>query len=266
VDWANASLAVDGSFREVLKELTTVKHLRRNLMYRALLILFALGLVACQNPTNSAVNLPVKTNAFGVKGNAWINYYTNDAASLNYGRYLTYDSTAYSSPATITVVLKKNSGNSTTGYGFLWNYQDSSNFLRLLISEDGWWQVCKKVSGSYSELFTWASNTALRQGYGVENTISLVPQNGVWRIYFNGQDTACVVADSSLPNSGRIGLYVVVGDGSIESFPNTPVDVDFKITLPTPVPSGTSASVGGRSVAKSGLARGTWELEGSFRR
>jgi hypothetical protein len=55
-------------------------------------------------------------------------------------------------------------------------------------------------------------------------TISI---NGTWVFGFG---------DSSLAVGGQAGFYATVGSSSYERFPNTPVDVRFKMTSPIAIP------------------------------
>lgn len=178
-------------------------------------------------------DLPVQTIDFKSDGNGFIQYYTNDSSKLDKGIYDTTN-TNQTPMKTLETQVKKISGKPRWGYGVIFCFQDTDNFYRLLIHENGRYQIAKKVGGKYLEplIKSWTDSSALYTGYNVVNTIKVtyVPDYS-FNIYFNGT-LATTFTDNDVTkfSGGDYGFYVSVGKD--ENFPNNPVDVRFKQITP----------------------------------
>jgi hypothetical protein len=203
-------------------------------------VLLALLFFGCQpgespGPTITTIN-------WQEDGAGFIQFQTNDTANLGINQYAYYSSSAQSAPAvypggTVTAVIKKFSGSAVAGMGIIFCYQDASNFYRLLLSEDGWYNIYKKVGGTYTSIQDWTSSSSISQGYGVSNTIS-VTQSAAnnYAVYINNMTTPEITfVDSSIPNSGEAGFYASISS-TTEDFPSIPEDIRFKLIEPVSIP------------------------------
>ena len=127
-----------------------------------------------------------------------------------------------------TIVLQKNSGSSSRGFGFLFCYQDDNNFYQLMIATNGKIQVSKKVNGIESTVLGWTSNSHLSTGTAA-NTISVSRNSTNILITVNG--TQISVPDSSFV-SGKVAFFSAVGNASDETFPAIAEDIRIKMTAP----------------------------------
>jgi hypothetical protein len=137
---------------------------------------------------------------------------------------------------TVEAQVKRISGNSTTGYGICFCYQDSGDSYRVLVTTTGAYIILKRVSGityyyvSGSWTTTnpsWPSSSNLITGFGVTNDIKVVYDgSGNFDLYFNGVHEISF-ADSTF-TGGDSGYYASISDSSRENFPTTPADLRFK--------------------------------------
>jgi hypothetical protein len=213
--------------------------MRREKSKAVVFAILALGAIAfatsCKNPGSS--DLPVKTIEFAPDGAGFIQFYTNDSAKLNYGWYQSYSSaTTGGASWDLSVTIRKDSGAIGYGAGCIFGYSDSNNFYRVLLAWNGGYRVDKKVAGTYSPLLDWTQTTAIATGLGQTNVVDVTYTSGSsCSILINGTSVSSF-NDTDLSSTGLAGFYASVGSSSYESFPNTPVDVRFKMTSPLAIP------------------------------
>lgn len=201
-------------------------------MYRWMLVLTAgLLLVSCGSSSSSSVS--VQTNRWQLDGNGFVQLLTNDAQY--YGRVFVTDftQTGQTPMDTVTAVVNKHSGSLYGGYGIIFCYGDSNNYYRLLIDAAGQYSVYAKNNGVDTVIIPWeiAASPNLKTGVGVENVISvqqITLSNFV--IYFNGVQEATF--NDTTFSGGTAGFAAYVGTKDDENFPDTAVDVRFKLTSP----------------------------------
>ena len=128
------------------------------------------------------------------------------------------------------------SGNANMDYGIVFCCQDSSNCYRLEIRVNGSYTLTKEVLNVESTLIDWTFSGDINTGYNVENVINVTyddPTN-TFSISFNdGEGINCI--DSSF-SEGNSGFYARVGDDIDENFPDTPVDMRYKMNTPFTIP------------------------------
>jgi hypothetical protein len=201
------------------------------------IILVAIVLLASCSSTSN--NTPAtETIAWQVDGNGFIQYRTNDTAEYGYGYYISVSTSSQGIPAsypggTVTAIVEKMSGSANYGYGIIFCYQDTNNYYRFLISENGGFQFDKKVAGTYTILSDWASSSNINQGYGIQNTISVnQTAAGTFAFYINNMTVPVLTCSDSSFNSGYAGYYIAIGPSTSENFPTVAADVRFKLTAP----------------------------------
>jgi hypothetical protein len=203
-------------------------------------VMLALLFFGCQ--PGESPGPTITTIDWQADGAGFIQFQTNDTANLGYGQYANYSSSAQNAPTvypggTVTAVIKKISGSAGAGMGIIFCYQDTSNFYRLLISEDGWYNIYKKVGGTYTSIQSWTQSSSISQGYGVSNTLS-VTQSAAnnYSVYINNMTTPEITfVDSSVPNAGEAGFYASISS-TTEDFPSIPEDIRFKLIEPVSIP------------------------------
>jgi hypothetical protein len=198
----------------------------------AAVLAFGLVVAGCDDGSGSGGgggNLPVKTIRWQPDSNGYTQFYTND--TQYYDHYFT--ASAEHSGDTYEAEVKKLSGNTTYGYGMLFCY-DSSNpdklsYYRLLITTRGSYQIHKRVAGAWAAdpIKAWTASTAITAGYNQANKLRVVKAGNSFTVYINNQQVH-TFTDSDITGT-KIGAYVSVGKSDEESFPNTPVDVRFKV-------------------------------------
>ena len=192
--------------------------------------LLPLLIILASCPEQSGV-IDIVTIDWEPDGQGFIQFYTND--EQDYGYYFIHIPSG-ASEATMTtaeVEVKKISGASSAGFGIIFCGTNIDNFYKLLISLNGNYRMSKKVSGLYTDLIPWSSSGgSLNASYGVVNKI---------KVQFDGTDTFSIffndvfvdsVVDTSF-SGGDSGYYAYVSDDN-ESFPDTPVDVRFRMLQP----------------------------------
>jgi hypothetical protein len=210
-----------------------------------------LGLSGCPQPDGGRQE--VVTVCFQPDGNGDIQFKTNDPAYYDTGWFDYYDPYQQIVTTAAATVVKKG-GCIAGGSGLIFCVQDDNDFYRVLITADGYYNIWKKASGSYSEVQVWTQSTNLFTGLDVENTI-LVEYKGShnFSLSFNGNHEL----DFSDPafTAGRTGFYAYVCSSGYEVFPGNPVDIRYKL-LPAGPATGSIVSTLAGSAKNPGYADG----------
>lgn len=200
-----------------------------------LLVIIGLLLASCGSSPSSSVAL--QTNRWQLDGNGFVQLATNDAQY--HGRVFITDfpQTGQTRMDTVTAVVKKQSGSLYGGYGIIFCYVDSYNYYRLLIDAAGQYSLYAKINGVDTAIIPWtiAASPNLKTGVEVENMIS-VRQTTLnnFVIYFNGVQVATF--NDATFSGGTAGFAAYVNTKDNENFPDTAVDVRFKLTTPVVYP------------------------------
>jgi hypothetical protein len=198
-----------------------------------LMILFT----SCTQTSSGPIITPTSTTMFANDGSGNIQFETNDTSKYSTSFWEYYPSTQ-NTVSTITATIYKNSGDATQGFGIIFAHQDNNDFYRVLIAENGQYSVYKIVSGTWAAIQGWVVSTKVNTGYGIANTIEVTYSSGNYNVYINNLTTPVYTfaPDSTLGTAGTSGFFAAVGSSSTESFPNTPVDVRFRMTSPVSIP------------------------------
>lgn len=177
----------------------------------------------------------IQSPTWQLDGNGFVQFITNDSLYYQYNFWSTSNLTYESPMSTVTATIKKQSGSPNSGYGIIFCERDNDNFYLLMIHTGGRYSVTKRVAGATLGIISLTTSANLHTGFGVENEVSVVqtsPYN--FTVRFNGtQETTFQDFDFF---EGRAGFYVYVSDQTRENFPNTPVDVRFKMSSPITAP------------------------------
>ena len=211
-------------------------HLFRKSIIPGFILLVAI-LTGCgggsSDPTAAA---PLQTIQYQLDGNGFVQFYTNDTQWYGYGFWNTYTQTAEAQMSTVTVIVDKQSGASSAGYGLIFCHQDTNNFYRLLIDANGHYSVYSNVAGIYNPIIAWTApqTSVIKSGFGVANVITVTQTSPhSFAISFNGKQEA-QFADQNF-SGGRSGFCAFVSY-TYENFPGTPEDVRFKMSAPVAYP------------------------------
>ena len=221
------------------------------------LLLILIGLIAgCGGGSGSSNqgsnNLPVETRQWVNDGAGFVQFYTNDVHM--YHQFVWAESLSSITMGTVTAEVKKVSGNSIYGYGILFCIQTSPdeyihNYYQLTIFIDGTYNLIKVVDDKATSIIpiipvegeypNYVSSINLNKEYDKINTISVTRNTDeTFTISFNGH-TEDTFTDSSF-QSGMYGFHLAVGESYEENFPNTPVDVRFRLITASTVTSQSS--------------------------
>lgn len=196
------------------------------------MLIFSCG----QESDTSISSTNVQTIKWQLDGNGSVQFLTNDTQFYDYTFWNTYTQTNEIQMTTVTATAMKTSGCLNGGYGIVFCYHDSNNFYRLLIDATGQYSVYARVGGTYSVIVPWApAHTALLySGVGVTNVISVTQQSpNNFSVIFNGTHET-TFSDGNF-TGGTAGFSVGINQTG-ENFPNTPVDVRFKLSSPVSYP------------------------------
>jgi hypothetical protein len=169
-----------------------------------------------------------KTIWWEINDSSYIQFYTNDPEHCGYSFVTWSESTNYPMNM-VEVKVKKISGSPWGGFGIVFCLQDFDNFYLLGIDVKGNYTIYKRENSYWTQIQGWTYSNSLNKGFDAINklTIEYDNLNARFSIYFN--DTFIIAFfENSFPG-GHFGFYVDVLPKDYEDFPNTPVDVQFKV-------------------------------------
>jgi hypothetical protein len=177
-------------------------------------------------PTNPpATGLPVKTIFWEWGTDGLCQYYTNDQEKFN-----SVSSSHYyynrNNPNVFEFEIKKVSGARGQPYGMILG-AGTDNWYCVNIFVDGYYEVIRRLNGSF-ETAGKRGSSSLRVGYNAFNTIRVTKSGSNFQINFNGSDVASFTDSSVAVNA--FGALAWVGSRGEESFPDTPVELKFRLT------------------------------------
>ena len=106
----------------------------------------------------------------------------------------------------IEAQYKKVSGIQNNGYGLVFGREDNDNEFQFEISGDGHFRADKYVKGAFTEVKAWTKSTAIKEGNGSRNKLSVVKLGSSLEYYINDQ---LVFTDRFQPFFGdAIGLTI----------------------------------------------------------
>ena len=198
--------------------------------------LLGVVLVGCGNGSDGT---DITTILWRDDGNGFYQFSTNDPNDYEFSFWdpLNVDQTPVD---TFDLVVKKESGASTVGYGVVFDYVDGDNFSRVLITLNGSYSI-RRIENDVPSVVTSAnfqsSNGAVDATTGGENRIriDLDRTNDTLTLTINGTVLESGLAYVDLGGSG-LGGYAAVGDATLENFPAVPVDVRYRTVSPIAQP------------------------------
>ena len=144
--------------------------------------------------------------------------------------YMTNGKNLNTAGTIVEAQVNKKSGSVDYGYGIVFNAKDKDNFYKFIITTDGWCYLSVCVNSYYTTIKSWSTSPFINQGYNTINTLK-VSNNlsaGTYNYYINNS----LVYTTSMTNYtgiGGPGFYLDIGEQDDEKFPDTPVDVRFKM-------------------------------------
>jgi hypothetical protein len=137
--------------------------------------------------------------------------------------------------------LTKFSGSPRGGYGIVF-CATSTRFLVAMIDTEGNYIVGAVEDGTWTPLNSgWKKSSALIEGYGMKNSIRVarVAENTEireFKLFLNGTEAEDFFdSEGAIPASGAYGFICVIGTELDENFPDRPVKVSFKETIPADI-------------------------------
>lgn len=193
----------------------------------------SLDRVIADDPVVPEVLTPVDSDLFVPEGST-LRFQTNDTAHL--GKTFLFAAEPQSlATFTFEVTMVKDLGAGSGGFGLVFQRQDRSNFWFADIDVNGNYCVGRVEAGQFTYLtgahgYTWVGSAALRQGYGIPNTLRLDFDGSQYVLSANGTAIFTFLAEET-PASASLGLNVAVL--STEKFPEAPVSVQFTVVQPS---------------------------------
>lgn len=175
--------------------------------------------------------IPVKSIFWEEDSNGFIQFCTNDSDYYNYYFYTWYEDSYFTILDVVEAKVKKVSGFEWGGYGMVFYLQNEYNFYFLLIDKKGWYTIYEANDGSWIEHIGWTYSDKLNKGFGKINTLKVEHDDplDLFTISFNGSYVNSFNDDSF--KGGYSGFFVEIWGVDEEDFPDTPVDVRFKLKL-----------------------------------
>jgi hypothetical protein len=201
----------------------------------ALCLVFVFVLAGCPNPNT---DLPIETIRFELDRGGYYQFYTNDPQYYNkvlmVGEYREIPDLT-----SLEFDCKKISGNKNHGYGLIiiTGTQTAFKSYYIGINTQKYYCVEKYDSTAPSGTNPWSyvinetPSTKLNAGYDTPNRIKVTSEDKEFSVLFNNDattDATFTIEEEII----QVGYFVIVGSETGEygeSFPNTPVDVRFRI-------------------------------------
>jgi len=171
----------------------------------------------------------------------WIAWGTNETANFDTVQYYTISgSSLVQDGDALTAWVSKLSGSPNVGFGVIFGYVDSDNYWEFIISENGWYDVWQKDTGTWYDITGWVQSASVIQGFGETNELQVAyTSNGTGELDFYINTDYVDTVSANLVGGALTGFAAEVGNDSTgdESFPDTPVFVAFAQDTPVYFPS-----------------------------
>ena len=179
--------------------------------------------------TNTVESYPMKkTIEWEFTENEFIQYYTNDPNNYNIARWIFYDN--LNQQSVYEIECKKLSGAISIGYGILFDVSDYDNNVCKLfeINTLGQYTILShSLEGRWEKIKDWTTSEGINKGFDVINNIKISKMGNAYIFFINGSEIYQLA--QTKPSGDRFGLFIQTGTESVESFPNIPADIQFKI-------------------------------------
>jgi len=232
----------------------------KNISHICFFMVLAFIFLGCQ------VNPESTRTVYREREDGWFQFYTNDPSRHGtvfrevVGRRApepiittpTFETTIFE------IEVKKVSGNRLQGFGMIFGQVDNGRHFFVNINVNGQFAIGRRnrttvqnpLPGNPSYTLpdqaipgrtlatSWMDSHRLNRGFNRSNIIRVKRSYTTYTVFFNGHEvdrfSDGFISYTDMDNQGhRIGFRASVGTAAQQSFPNTPVDVRFRIrTLP----------------------------------
>ena len=205
---------------------------------------FVLLLIVVGCDSSSSGSPVIETVFWEPDGNGVYRFSTNDSQYYQSGFWNSVNKDmAVQNADTFEVVVKKESGASTYGYGMVFDYVDGENFGVIFITLNGSYSIRRQQNDEWTKLTDpnndgyLPSGGAVNASAGAENRIevTLNRASDTLSLNINGTNIYTYFPYSDLGGSG-LGAYASSGSESEENFPTEPVDVRYRTVTPVALP------------------------------
>ncbi|MDR1149430.1 MAG: DUF1266 domain-containing protein, partial [Spirochaetaceae bacterium] len=124
------------------------------------------------------------------------------------------------------IIIKKIKGRRAS-FGIYFNYIDTRNYYRLLISTSSGYGFQKMVNGRITTINDFAYNSAIKRGYETENVIRVDYYENKYEIYIN--NTKVNEIEDANGQDGNAYCCILMSSSETEQFPIESEDVRYKI-------------------------------------
>jgi hypothetical protein len=196
---------------------------KKRLLFLTAILLIGFVIIGCENGTNG---LQISTVRWELGADGFTQFYTNDSQDYSRVFWSIYGNDKKDS---FEIECKRISGVQSTAYGMVFGVPDSDNsqYYYLLITNNGYYLLGKRTSDEYQTISDWTRSDKLFTGYNKSNILKVSRSGALYTIFLNGNQVY-QFTDSSISGS-RVGFYAAVSSEANEDFPNSPVDVRFRI-------------------------------------
>ena len=211
------------------------------------------------------VNPESTRTVYREREDGWFQFYTNDPSRHGtvfrevVGRRApepiittpTFETTIFE------IEVKKVSGNRLQGFGMIFGQVNNYRHFFININVDGQYAIGRRNLASTNPVpgadnlvdqaipgralaVSWIDSPRLNRGFNRSNIIRVERTGTAYTVFLNGHEvdtfTDGFISNADMNSQGhRIGFRASVGTAAQQAFPNTPVDVRFRIrTLPPP--------------------------------
>jgi len=206
---------------------------------------FALALVlsACSAGPGDLTKLPVQTIQWAESGDGYFQFYTND--ENNFGNIYLGDIAGTNDLNEFEIECIRKSGAIGFEYGLIFDHVNSGQdqlFSTAGITSNGAYTIWEYSSGDWVNINNndkfgdedfdgYTQTPKIFQGLNKVNKIKMNRADDDIILSLNGKE----VWKGNKPRiDGNYGFFVIVGTEKYEKFPNTPVDVRFRVLTATP--------------------------------
>ena len=105
--------------------------------------------------------------------------------------------------------------------------EEKTTMLMVMINTEGQYTIGKVIGSSYQVFSWWKTDEHIRKGFGIENTIAVGYESGVYTLEINGAEMETFKDEEEPIHTGGKNGYVVV-IAPEDRFPAYTVDVVFR--------------------------------------
>lgn len=159
-----------------------------------------------QNPipgTNVLFSDPLTSNANGWSDTSGHCFFQDNAYYIENG-FICYAPAGNFGDANITVQAKQVAGSIRYGYGIVFRRTSTGNWYEFDIDSNRHWAFFKSVNGTESTIVDFTSNSAIKGGLNIVNTLLVQAKGSHFVFSVNGAEVG--EADDTAFSSGQSGL------------------------------------------------------------